>query len=137
MSKIVPKIKAKNQKKEKSAKKAKKKKIIITIAAASVIAAAACLLFTINSVNRQNILETYSYQRQTVRFFVNGNFAAVLPHNVRKNGTYTKAAEGERTAVSFNVNGNIETGWIINNELHIPSEWDDGHGHANIFQRAD
>ena len=133
MSKKAPKIKAKNQKKERLAKKAKKRKILITIAAAAAVITAACLVFTINSINRRNILETYSYQRQTVRFFANGNFTAVLPHDVRKNGTYTKVTEDGRTTVLFNVNGIMETGWIINNSLHIPAEWDDGHGHINIF----
>ena len=135
MSKNVVKQKAKKQKREKSEKKAKQKKIIIAVVCVAVAVAAVVLGFVINHVNQPKIPETYSYHGQTVQLFSDGNFTATLAHNVRKNGTYTKTTEEGMTGVLFNVNGFIETGWIINNELHIPREWDDGHGHGNVFPR--
>ena len=133
MSKSALKEKAKNQKKENSAKKAKKKKLIIAAVFLAAAAAAVTLWFVINYVNQQKAPEIYSYQGQTVQLLSDGTFTAILAHNVRKRGTYTKTDEHGMTGVLFNVNGFIETGWIINNELHIPREWDDGHGHGNVF----
>jgi len=88
------------------------------------------------SKNNEPEVEIFSYHGQTVELQKDGNFTASLAHGVRKNGTFTKTTENDRTIVSFNVNGNIEVGRIINNSLHIPKEWDDGHGHGNIFPKV-
>ena len=135
MSKNAVKAKAKKQKKELSLKKAKQKKIIIA-AVCVLLAAAVVSGIALISANTEKPMEIYSYLGQTVQLFPDGKFAAVLAHNVRKNGTYAKTTENGRTAISFNVNGNIEIGWINNNNLHIPGKWDDGHGHGNVFPKV-
>ncbi|MCL2443161.1 MAG: hypothetical protein FWD13_06815 [Treponema sp.] len=80
--------------------------------------------------------EIFSYHGQTVQLLADGTFTASLAHGVRKSGTFTKTTENDRTIVSFNVNGKVEVGRIINNSLHLPREWDDGHGHGNVFPKV-
>jgi len=84
----------------------------------------------------KNETEIYSYHGQTVQLSADGNFTASLAHGVKKSGTYSKTAENDRIIVSFNVNGNVEVGRIINNSLHLPKEWDDGHGHGDVFPKV-
>jgi len=79
--------------------------------------------------------EVFSLGRQTVHLLADGTFSASLAHGVRKSGSYTKTEESDGTIVSFNVNGKEEVGWITNNALHLPHEWDDNHGHGNVFPR--
>ena len=133
MSKNALKAKASIRKKEKSIKKAKQKKLIIM--AVLTLAVLVVSVSVLNLIKREKTTETYSYYGQTVRLFPNGKFSAILAHNIPKNGTYTKVNEGGRIHISFNINGYAESGWIINNNLHIPGEWDDGHGHGNIFPK--
>jgi hypothetical protein len=68
-----------------------------------------------------------------VQLLDNGGFAAALAHNVSRSGTYSKTVDGGRTIITFNTNGAEVIGWIENNELHIPAEWDDGCGHRRIL----
>ncbi|MCL2181518.1 MAG: hypothetical protein FWB83_10375, partial [Treponema sp.] len=84
----------------------------------------------------KNETEIYSFHGQTVQLLADGNFNASLAHGVKKSGTYSKTTENNRIIVSFIVNGNTETGRIINNALHLPKEWDDGHNHGNIFPKV-
>ena len=139
MSNNVNKKKAKKQKKVNAIKIVKNKKIVIGLCSLLFIIA---LAFIFHSVFRQKNIgisvdkETYSYHGQIIQLFSDGRFSASLAHNVIKNGTYTKLNENNRINVLFNVNGNIEIGWIINNSLYIPREWDDGHGHGNIFPKV-
>jgi len=134
MSRSITKLKAKALRKENAIKKASRKKILtISICALAVIAAAAIGMRQNDS--GQSEAEIYRNGRSSIQLLSDGTFTASLPHNVRKRGTYTKTTEDTRTVVSFNVNGRIETGRIENNALHIPGEWDDGHGHGNVFQR--
>lgn len=133
MSKKTLKAKAKMLKKEKLLKKAKRKRIkllIVCILAVLVISG-----LVIYSVNESKNSELYSNHGQSVRLFHDGRFSAILAHSVRKKGTYTKTTEAERIIVSFNINDNIETGWIVNDNLHLPGEWDDGHGHGNVLRK--
>jgi len=87
-------------------------------------------------MNERTENEIFSYHGQTVQLLADGTFTASLAHGVRKSGTFTKTTENDRTIVSFNVNGNVEVGIIVNNFLHIPREWDDGHGHGNVFPKV-
>jgi len=80
--------------------------------------------------------EIFSFHGQTVQLLADGNFTASLAHGVKKSGTYTKTTENNRILISFNVNGNVAFGMIINNSLHLPKEWDDGHSHGNIFPKS-
>jgi len=133
MSNKVVKEKAKLKKRENADKKANQKKLLIIGVVIFIAAVAGALLFIMHKVNDNKDMEVYSYHGQTVQLFANGKYSATLAHNVQKSGTYTKANENGRISISFNTNGRIENGWIINNSLHIPAEWDDGHGHGNIF----
>ena len=126
--------KSANSSKVKAAKTTKQNKILI-IGACSLIMAAVLGLALFSAATGKNA-EIYGYYGQTVQLLENGNFFAILAHSARKSGTYTKTAENGRIAVLFNVNGSIQLGWIINNALHIPPEWDDGHGHGSIFPRV-
>jgi len=136
MSREAVKQKAKAKKMESMAKKAKKKKLIIAGVCIAVVTAAAVLTILIFPTHKQTEAEIYSYHGQSVQLLPDGSFNARLSHNVRKNGTYTKINESSRIIVQFNIDGRVETGFIINNSLHIPAEWDDGHGHGNIFPRS-
>ena len=117
--------------------KAKTRKLIIIGICVLVAIILSTLIFGMTSVIEKNVTEIYSNQIQAVQLLDNGKFAAILAHNVRKSGTYTKTNDGSVITVAFNTNGRIETGWIMNDSLHIPREWDDGHGHGTVFPRAE
>lgn len=114
-------------------KSAKQKKILII--SACILAVIAVLIFVLKPAGGSKTAEIYSFQRQTVQLFPDGSFSASLAHNVRKTGSYTKTPGSDRIVVLFNVNGRQEVGLIMNNSLYIPREWDDGHGHGNVFPR--
>ena len=160
MSKGASKEKAKALRKEKAIKKARRKTIIlVSIFALVVITVAVVGIFARRQSNSEvtaQIKETsiestateststeststqaevFSLGRQTVHLLADGTFSASLAHGVRKSGSYTKTEESDGTIVSFNVNGKEEVGWITNNALHLPHEWDDNHGHGNVFPR--
>jgi hypothetical protein len=124
---------AKNLRREAAIKKQKQKKIAAVCVCAAAVTALA--VFLISSAVRQSSVETYSDGSQIVQLLEDGSFSAVLAHNVRKNGTYTKSADTGAVTVSFNRNGVVEIGRIENNALRIPDEWDDGHGHGNILPK--
>jgi len=135
MSKSGSNAKAKARKKEKAAKKANRKKLlVIGICALVVIAAAAVGLFLYTYESSD---ETYSAGGQSVRLSANGKYTANLAHGVRKSGTYIREIEDGRTTIYFDVNGREEIGWIFSDALHMPREWDDGHGHGNILNRVE
>jgi len=139
MSNKVPKAKAKALKKEKAVKKARLKAFIVVLIVVLILAAVVVTIGIVrgkNNSNAQHSAETYALGRQTVQLLENGTFSASLAHGVQKSGTYTKTTEGNRTIVSFNVNGKTEIGRIENNSLHLPSEWEDGHGHGNVFPKV-
>jgi len=134
MSKKALALKTKILRKENAIKKTKQKRIMVICSCALVVIAA--VVFTVHFDRKRGSVEVYSGGGQTVRLFENGTFSANLAHHVRKSGTYTKITEDNRTTVSFSVNGRIEVGRIENDRLHIPREWDDGHGHGSVFART-
>ena len=113
----------------------KKKSLIVAGFLVIVVAVALILKLSFPKVD-ENTTEVYSFHGQTIQLFSNGNFEAVLAHGVHKSGIFTRNTDGGRTVISFNINGVIENGFIIDNSLHIPREWDDGHGHGNVFPRV-
>jgi len=133
MSKDVVTARKKNLKKEKIAKKAKQKKIITILVCAVLVLAVAGFVFIMQ--NKQKTTETYGLYGQTVQLLPDGKFTAALAHNVNKSGTYTKKKDGNNIIVSFNINGKIESGRITDNNLYLPEEWDDGHGHGSVFPK--
>jgi hypothetical protein len=139
MPKNTSKTKVKQLRKERAAKRARKKRIIIAGFSILVILIIVGLVVFLSS--RPDNAEVYGNHGQTVRLYDDGNFTARLPHNVRKNGTYTRTIENDLTIIEFTTfgsttEGSTETGWIIENSLHIPREWDDGHGHGSVFPRV-
>ena len=133
--------KARALKKQQNAKKKANKKNIagILIFIFVVLAVAAYLLIPglLENKSGGQQFETgiYTHGRQKVELNENGTFTANLAHGVNKSGTYTKKAEGKRTIITFNTNGKQEIGRMENNSLHLPNEWDDGHGHGGIFTK--
>jgi len=122
------------QRKLNAIKKARIKRIIIIGVCALI--GLALILSRVNFNSRSgNNAERYSDGGQTVSLHQDGSFTAVLAHNNRKSGTYTRTTEGDRISVSFNEDGNISVGRIANGALHLPHEWDDGHHHGNILPR--
>ena len=136
MSKKTFRIRGKNRKKENSGKKTKRKIIVIAAVCTVVVLAVVGFIVFSSHDHDHDTAEIYSYHGQTIELFPDGKFSAALAHNVKKNGTYTKTDNAGRVTVSFNTNGKVESGSIINNSLHIPKEWDDGHGHGNVFPRV-
>jgi hypothetical protein len=130
-SKPVAGIKA--QRKEAALKKAKQKKVITAVICT--LAVAAVLVFVIHMTTRESTAETFSGGGLIVQLLDDGRFSASLAHNIRKNGTYTKTDEDGRIKVSFDINGAVEIGWIENNSLRVPVEWEDSCGHTNILPR--
>ena len=80
--------------------------------------------------------ETYSDGNQTVTLSRDGTFTAELAHNNRKSGAYVMS-EGEDgvTVIGFTASGVTDSGLIEGGALHIPVEWDDGHGHNRILPK--
>lgn len=125
---------AKALRQEKARKKAKRNKILIICGCILVVAVLSALI--VNSIMRQAGAETYSGGGQTVYLFSDGKFTAYLAHSVTKSGTYTKSTADGITTVSFNIGGKVEVGTIRDGALHIPAEWDDGHGHGSVLRKT-
>jgi len=96
----------------------------------------ACFIIISCNRNEKNENEIYSYHGQKVELSADGSFTASLSHGVKKSGTYTKKSENNSVIISFNVDGNLEVGRIIDDSLHLPKEWDDGHGHGSVFPKT-
>jgi len=133
MSRSVVNAKTKARKKQNAVKKANRKRLFIISVCVLVLAAAAGITFFVR--NQNSGAEIYSLGGQSVQLFSNGTYTARLAHNSNA-GTYTKTAEGHRTLIIFNTRGEETNGYIENNLLYLPDEWDDGHGHGMIFQRV-
>ncbi|MCL2196793.1 MAG: hypothetical protein FWB77_04180 [Treponema sp.] len=134
MSKSALKSRKKAQRQENAVKKARNNKLLfLTICALIVICAA---MYGIYSSSHKNKTETYSDGGQTIQLLSDGKFSASLAHNNRKAGTFTKITENGRIKVIFNTNGTESTGWIINDALHFPEEWEDGHHHGNALTKT-
>ncbi|MCL2678537.1 MAG: hypothetical protein FWE85_05750 [Clostridiales bacterium] len=130
MTKSNSKASVKALRREKALKKEKQKKLLITVV--FVVALAAVLSFAIYSSVRQSSAETFSdaANLQTVYLYKDGKFQANL-HGKAIKGSYIKTEEGGKTNVSFNEKGEkTAVGWIENDILRLPAEWDDGHNHA-------
>ena len=119
--------KNKRARRELALKKEKQKKIIITTVIAVVILAVA-VIFIIVAANARND-EIYTDGSATITLLGNKNFTAVLYHNSQYSGTYVKSDDGG--TVTFTYDGKTAVAELENNELHIPPEWEDGHGHGS------
>lgn len=115
-------------------KKAQKKKTAITgiviLAIAAVVALIAIGMF---QQRGERVFVARGNLQVTLRR--DGSFSAILPHGVRKSGTYTEVIDGDVTIVTFTRAGHTEIGTITGNVLTIPLEWDDDprHGHPREY----
>ena len=117
--------KNKRARREEALKKEKQKKIIIIAAAVVIIAVAAIII--IGMITAKND-EIYTDGSATITLLGNGKFTAKLYHGSNYSGKYVKSADGG--TVTFTYDGQTAVTKLENNELHIPEEWADGHGHG-------
>jgi len=114
-------------------KKAKQKKLIIAGVCTLAVAAVIVISVLLSSTERRS--EVFSNGIKLVELLPDGRFSANLAHNVRKSGTYTRVLEDNNEVIFFDTNGVIEVGWIEDNALVIPEQWDDFHNHGRVLPR--
>ncbi|MCL1788924.1 MAG: hypothetical protein FWG33_01040 [Oscillospiraceae bacterium] len=117
-------------------KRAKRNRMLIILACVLTVAGIAAF-FIVQNVLRGEA-EVYSAGGISVKLYdKNGTFTAALSHNKSKSGTYTRAFEDGEVKISFKVGGSTNVGRIVNGLLHLPDEWDDGHGHSSVLPFAE
>ena len=122
----------KQARRELARKKAKRNKMIaIIVVVAVAIAATTLITYT---VIQNSMAEVYASSDQTVRLRPDGRFRAQL-HDSSYRGSYTKTDEGGVTVITFSYGKETATGSIIIDQLYLPDEWDDGHGHAGMLTK--
>ena len=120
------------KRKQEIARKKRNKKIIII--SVSVVALALIVIGIIAAVNSART-ETYGDGYQSIVLLPNGKFTAELSHGQSYSGTYSKSTQDGMTIVAFTYDGSTVVGEIEDGMLHIPHEWDDGHGHGSAFPK--
>jgi len=122
----------KSKKTKEAIKRAKRKKIIMIAACITVAAVivAAVIFFVLDYQNNHRV---YASGDSTVTLSSNGNFRTKLYHGERITGTYTESDENGVTVITFTHDGKTSTGMLLGNNLTIPDEWDDDHGHGSNF----
>jgi len=116
-------------------KKAKKRKIIVLSIVAVSVLAISVLVFIL--VVQGLGTETYTDGgQQSVRLTSDGSFVADLAHGVKYDGTFEKTEQEGYADITFTFNdGLTAVGVIVDDQLHLPYEWDDGHGHETVFSK--
>jgi len=133
MSKSAVKAKKKARKEKNAVKKSKSKRLLLVGVCALVVICVAAFFIYSSAFKNKN--ETYSDGGQRVQLFADGRFDASLAHYNRKTGTYIKSSESGRIKIIFNVDGKESTGWIVDDVLSFPKEWEDGHDHGNQLRK--
>ena len=114
------------------ARKKYKRNRMITIAVIVVVAlAAAALTYTII---QNSIADVYANGDSTVRLRPDGLFRAVL-HDGKLRGTYTRTEADGVITINFSYGKETAAAEIIGDQMFIPSEWDDGHGHSMVLTK--
>ena len=128
--------KTKKARRELAIKKARRNKILAIVGGVLVVAGIAGFLI-LQHIQRGEA-EVYRLDGQSVRLYENGKFAATLSHNTTKSGSYSRTPDGDggNERIAFTSGNKTEVGRIVGNELHLPTEWDDGHSHGSVFQRS-
>ena len=111
------------------ARENRKKFIIVAIATVSVV----IIAFVVYSIIQTAGTESYTDGSQLVELLSNGTFTATLHHDASYNGTYSRSVQDGVTVVSFTSDGITYTGFIENNILELPHEWEDDHGHGGVL----
>ena len=121
----------KKLRRELAIKKARQKRII-TISVCTIAVLAFTVVLGVNMLS-QSHERVFTAGFNNVSLNNDGTFVANLPHNIRLTGTYTESTEGGVSTVVFSYRGTTAIGIIEDNVLVIPTEWDDGHGHATRY----
>jgi len=106
--------------------------IVVTVVIAVALAAIALVVY--NTIQNNNA-ETFGIGEVALRLRSDGRFTADLDHDVKYRGRYTLAEQGGATVVTFTHNGMTVDGEIIDDEFHIPHEWQDSCGHTSILPK--
>jgi len=118
----------KKNRREMAAKKEQQKQKRMTIIFAVILLTA--ITIVVIGIVQSLGTEVYSDDYTKVTLRSNGNFTAVF-HQGKISGTYTKTAD----SIEFTYDGQTVSGELEENALHLPHEWDDGHGHNAILIR--
>ena len=123
----------KKARRELARKKARQKKLLI-IAAVVVIVLAVAAVVIFGAVQDAGT-QIFSQPPQTVRLLPNRTFTAELYHGIRHSGTYTKTEQDGLTTIEFNSGGVTAQTVIIDDNLFVPLEWQDDHGHNTVLPK--
>ena len=114
----------KTARREQAIKQAKRKKIVLIAVAVSVVMIAAIISVSTLLIGGA---ETYSDGHQIITLSADGSFTASLAHETRYSGTYERISGG----VMFTYGGRTAFAEVEGDELELPHEWNDGHGHGS------
>ena len=123
----------KQARRELARKKAKRNKLIAIIVVVVVVVTATTLITY--TVIQNNMAEVFSDGEQTVRLRPDGRFRAQLAHDSSYRGSYTRTDEGGVMVITFSYGKETAVGQLIIDQLYLPDEWDDGHGHAGMLTK--
>ena len=89
------------------------------------------LLFTILREDTSRVF--VSAGNNTITLNNDGTFVAHLPHSVRISGTFLETEINDTIMISFISARGTENGTLVDGRLRIPTAWEDGCGHGNVF----
>jgi len=124
---------SKSQRRAEAIKRAKRKRVIVISIVSIAVIAIISIIIIFSSGSRENAARVYDGGGAIITLSDNGTFSPFLWHGEIKIGTFTESVLNGNTLVTFMYNGSTEDGWIYDNVLHIPDNWDDGHGHGTMF----
>ena len=124
----------KQARRELARKKAKRDRLITIIVIVAVVLATATLITY--TVIQNSMAEVFTDGEQTVRLRPDGRFRATLIHDNKYSGTYTKVDEIGVITITFSYGKDTAEAFLVYDQLYLPEEWDDGHGHdSNMLTR--
>ena len=105
-------------------------KILVVLLFVTVLA-----VFIIYNLLQSAKTVVYSDGYQIVQLMADKTFTASLYHEKSYNGSYTKSSQNGTTVIMFTIDGETISGEIDGNQLHLPHEWEDDHGHGGVMVR--
>jgi len=122
----------KRARRELARRKAKRNKTII-ITVCLVVFITATVLITYNVI-QNSLADVYSNSEMTVKLRPDGRFRAAL-HDEKYRGSYATVDESGVIVITFTYGGKTAVTEIILDQLYLPDEWDDGHGHGDVLTK--
>jgi uncharacterized membrane protein YphA (DoxX/SURF4 family) len=102
-----------------------KARIKKAVTATACLLAAAILIYAGTSTIRRHMnSDVYSDGTQTVTLFDDGRFTAELLLHMQRSGTYEKRETAIVTAIWFHIAGEIDIGWLKDDVLQLPVNWE-------------